>query len=139
MAKLRKDRWVGCPIRFGLGMFGDQWSLLIIRDLMFRGKRTYGEFLAAGEGISTNILSDRLDKLEQNGLIDKSPDPENGARFIYRLTEKGIDLLPMMLAMVDWAAKYDAETEVPRELLRRLRQNPAAVRQSVRRALKSQD
>ena len=60
MTAKRKQEWDGCPIRFGLGIFGDKWTLLIIRDLMFKERRYYGEFLAAGEGISTNILADRL-------------------------------------------------------------------------------
>ena len=83
----------GCPIRYGLGLFGDRWSLLIIRDLMFKGRCHYGEFLSAGEGISTNILAERLERLETSGIVTKSRDPLHGKKFVYRLTDKGLDLI----------------------------------------------
>ena len=123
--------WEGCPIRFGMGIFGDKWTLLIIRDLMFKGKQYYGEFTNPEEGISTNILADRLQKLAGNGLIKKERDPDNKAKFIYRLTDKGKELLPVMLAIIDWAEKHDANTEVPREFIRKLRQDPEALRTEV--------
>lgn len=119
--KLKK--WIGCPIRYGMGVFGDKWSLLIIRDLMFKGKKYFGEFHDSEEEISTNILADRLVKLETGGLISKRRDAKHGSRFIYSLTEKGLDLIPMMLQMVDWSEKYDNETEVPTEFIESLRGN----------------
>ena len=103
----------GCPIRYGLSVFGDRWSLLVIRDLMFKGRRYYSEFLTAGEGISTNILADRLHRLEASGVVEKNSDPAHGKKFVYSLTEKGRDLVPVMLAIMDWAEKYDELTEVP--------------------------
>src|SRR6478672_4825624 len=84
-----------CPISSALDAIGDKWSMLILRDLMFSGKRTYGEFQASAEGIATNILASRLGSLEANGLLSKSADPENGRRNLYSLTEKGLDLLPV--------------------------------------------
>mgnify|MGYP000114638599 CR=1 FL=1 len=116
--------WDGCPVRFGMSQFGDKWSFLIIRDLMFKGRRHYNEFLEAGEGISTNILAQRLADLEQNGIVSKRQDPAKRSKNIYRLTEKGIALMPMMLAMIDWAEKYDSHTEVPQEFISALRSDP---------------
>jgi len=128
--------WNGCPIRYGMGIFGDKWSLLIIRDLMFKGKRYYSEFYDSEEEISTNILADRLAKLEANGVISKSKDPENRSKYIYRLTEKGLDLMPMMLEMVDWAAKYDKKTEAPKEFVEALRKDRKKFGASLRKQLK---
>lgn len=121
----------GCPIRFGLGILGDKWTLLIIRDLMFKGRRHYGEFLNAGEGISTNILADRLARLEAADIIRKSPDPDHGKRIVYSLTDKGLDLMPVMFALMDWAEKYDEHTEVPRDFIKQLRTRPDALRREI--------
>lgn len=118
----------GCPIRYGLGLFGDRWSLLIIRDLMFKGRRNYGEFLSAGEGISTNILADRLERLEDSGIVTKSRDPMHGKKFVYRLTDKGLDLMPVMFAIMDWSEKYDERTEVPGKFILELRNRPKSLR-----------
>ena len=123
--------WSGCPIRYAMGIFGDKWSLLIIRDLMFEGRRRYGEFLGAGEGIATNILASRLAKLEGNGIIAKQPGPAGGSRNIYSLTEKGYDLLPVMLAMVDWSQTWDANTEVPKAFIKNFRKNPEGVKAKI--------
>ncbi len=123
--------WSGCPVRFGMSQFGDKWSFLIIRDLMFKGRKYYHEFIEAGEGISTNVLATRLADLESNGIINKSRDPVKGSRFIYTLTQKGIELMPMMLAMMDWAEKFDAETEVPQEFIKKLRSDPNKLQQEI--------
>ncbi len=105
-----KSHGTGCPIAFALDTFGDRWSLLIIRDIALMGSKTYGDFLKAGEGIATNILADRLKFLEAAGIIRKSRDPDNRRRYIYRLTEKGRDLVPIILEMIRWSAKYDPDT-----------------------------
>ena len=112
-----------CPINFVLETFGDRWTLLVIRDLMFHGKRHYGDFLASDEGISTNILANRLQRLERDGVIDKEIDPDNRSRAIYRLTQKGKDLLPVMLEITAWSGKYDSKTNAPAALLRALKKN----------------
>ena len=112
-----------CPINFAQETFGDKWSLLIIRDLMFMGKKYYGEFLSSDEKISTNILADRLEKLEGDGLITKAIDKENCSKKIYELTQKGVDLLPMLLEMIAWSAKYDKNTGTPAEFIKRLEQD----------------
>jgi len=82
--------------------------------MMFKGRRYYGEFLNAGEGISTNILADRLDRLETAGVVVRSNDPDHGKRVIYRLTKKGTDLMPVLLSIINWSEQYDENTEVTR-------------------------
>ena len=99
-----------CPIHFGLEIFGDRWTLLILRDLLFKGKKYYGDFLASEEKIATNILADRLSSLERNGIVTRQPDENHKSKLIYRLTPKGLDLLPMMTEIILWSAKYDEHT-----------------------------
>jgi len=132
MPKRNKQRWEGCPIRFGMGIFGDKWTLLIVRDLMFKGKRYYGEFTDPEENIASNILADRLTMLVDEGIVTKQRDPDNKSRFIYELSAKGMDLLPMMLAMVEWSAKYDPHTEVPKDFLRKLKRDRNALMREIR-------
>jgi len=95
--------------------------LLLLRDLLFKNKRHYSELLAAEEGISTNILSERLARLEAEGLIAKSRDKTNRRQFIYSPTQKGLDLLPALLEISLWSAKYDPKTAAPPALMRRIR------------------
>lgn len=108
-----------CPIAFALDLLGDRWSLLIVRDIALKGNRYFHEFENAGEGIATNILSDRLKLLVHNGILAKARDPDKGSRHIYRLTEKGLDLLPLLLEMIVWSGKHDPETVVTRDFLER--------------------
>ena len=95
-----------CPISCSLDIWGDKWSLLIIRDLMFANKCTYGDFLKSPEGIASNILASRLQTLEENEILEKLDHPESKAKFLYKLTQKGIDLLPILVEMYLWADKY---------------------------------
>jgi DNA-binding HxlR family transcriptional regulator len=95
-----------CPLNYGVEIFCDKWTLLIIRDLMFFGKRSYNEFLQSTEGIATNILADRLTMLEKEKIIQKKKDPEHKQKIIYHLTEKGIDLLPVIINIGLWSDKY---------------------------------
>ena len=95
-----------CPISCSLDIWGDKWSLLIIRNLMFKNMHTYGEFLKTPEKIATNILADRLTSLEHAGLISKEEHSESRAKFFYTLTQKGIDLLPVMVEITLWGNKY---------------------------------
>lgn len=101
-----------CPINFALEIFGDRWTFLIVRDLMFKGKHYYGEFLTSEEKIATNILADRLALLEMNGIISKSSDPSHKQKINYRLTLKGIDLIPILIEVIMWSAKYDKDSAV---------------------------
>jgi len=107
-----------CPITFALDRLGDKWSLLIVRDLLFRERKTYGDFLDDGDGIATNILADRLKCLQQEGIIQKSRDPDNGRRVIYALTDKGLDLAPVLIAMMRWSSKHDNKYGVSEEFIR---------------------
>ena len=119
MAKTKASakRRSGCPLNASVEILGDRWSLLIIRDMMLRGFRSYKEFLESYEGIATNILADRLQRLIAHGIIVTRPDPLDGRKLIYSLTAKGIDLSPVLTEMVLWAAAHE-DTE-----------NPALVRQ----------
>jgi DNA-binding HxlR family transcriptional regulator len=105
--KRQTKRRSGCPLNASVEMLGDRWSLLIIRDMMVGGSRTYKEFLSSDEKIATNILANRLRKLISNGIITTEPDPSDGRKQIYLLTEKGIDLAPVLTEMVLWAAGHE--------------------------------
>jgi len=106
-----------CPINFSLETFGDSWSLLIIRDIVFWGKKTYGEFLESKEGIASNILAARLRHLVETGLLKKVPNPNDKRQSLYLLTDKGLDLIPMILEMAGWATRNDPHTTSPKELV----------------------
>ena len=104
MKKIKKRS--DCPISSALDIVGDKWSLLIIRDISMQGKNTYNEFLKSDEKIATNVLADRLSMLEEAGILVKELHPESKAKIFYRLTKKGIDLLPILLEMILWSDKY---------------------------------
>ena len=97
----------GCPLNASIEMLGDRWSLLIIRDMMLRGSRTFKEFLNSYERPATNILADRLRRLESYGIITTRADPTDGRKLIYLLTPKGLDLAPVLTEMVLWAAAHE--------------------------------
>ena len=115
--KSSRVRRSGCPISLSLEIFGDTWSLLIVRDLMFKGFRTFNEFLGAGEGIASNVLTDRLSKLEAAGVIDKREHDADARRYEYRLTKKGIDLAPVIVEIVLWSARHE-RTDAPPQIVR---------------------
>ena len=131
-----KKRRSPCPVTFALDQVGDKWSLLVVRDLMFHGKKTYGEFLESGEGIATNVLADRLKCLETEGLVEKIRDPENKRRYLYSLTGKGLDLAPVLLEMVRWSARYDAHTGTPEEFLDMIENDREGLIEKVRTGMK---
>jgi DNA-binding HxlR family transcriptional regulator len=106
-----------CPVNFALETFGDPWSLLIVRDIVFWGKRTYGEFLDSGEAIATNVLATRLAQLEQKGIVVKAPHETDRRKEIYTLTEKGLALIPILLEMSGWSSQYDPETTAPKQFV----------------------
>ena len=119
--KVAPKRRSGCPLNASVEVLGDRWSLLIIRDMMLRGFRTFKEFLGSYERIATNILADRLRKLEGHGIITTELDPSDGRKLIYSLTEKGIDLAPVLTEMVLWAAAH--EKTANQALVRQMRMN----------------
>ncbi len=104
-----------CPINYALECFGDPWSLLIVRDIVYFGKKTYGEFLASEERIATNVLANRLADLEKKGIIKKCPCDTDKRKDIYMLTERGLDLIPLLSEMALWGAKHDVDTDAPKE------------------------
>jgi DNA-binding HxlR family transcriptional regulator len=112
--KRASPKWrSGCPLNASVEILGDRWSLLIIRDMMLRGFRTYKEFLQSYEGIATNILADRLQNLIAHGIITAERNPADGRKLIYSLTAKGIDLAPVLTEMVLWAAQHEETGNQP--------------------------
>ncbi|WP_210639521.1 helix-turn-helix domain-containing protein [Pseudomonas sp. Tri1] len=131
---LKEDFRSHCAVNYGVEIFGDRWSLLIIRDIVFVGKKTYGEFRKSEEGIATNVLASRLAFLEEQGVLSRVPSPDDGRKDFYSLTEKGLDLIPIVLNIVLWSAKHDSESYVRRreEFVARLSQNPMQVSEEVK-------
>ena len=128
----------GCPVSVSLEIFGDRWSLLIIRDMMVRGYGSFKEFENSGEKIATNILSDRLGRLERAGIVTAEVDQEDARRVNYRLTEKGIDLAPMMLELLIWGARHE-KTGAPLEVVEHLARNREQVLRETRRRWEQRD
>jgi DNA-binding HxlR family transcriptional regulator len=132
MDKKRSD----CPISCSLDIIGDKWSLLVIRDIMLRGKMSYSEFLDSEEGIATNILVSRLTILEKEKIVAKNVSPANKSKYIYTLTQKGADLLPIVIELMDWGARYNKDC--PRkELGQKIKKDKAAVIRELGEVLKS--
>ena len=120
MSDGRKRRLSGCPIDYALDFFGDRWTLLVIRDLLFARKRHFKELMELPERIASNILTARLKKLEERGLIARCPDPHNRKQVIYSLTEKGRDLTPVLVEMIRWGGQHDPNSLCPKSLVARL-------------------
>lgn len=120
MSDRHRDFRTRCPINITVELVGDRWSLLIVRDLMFKGLSTFNEFASSGEGIASNVLSERLLRLEAAGIVVKEPDPADGRRNRYRLTEKGADLAPALVEIVLWAARHE-DTDAPASTVRAMR------------------
>ncbi len=121
-SKKRSD----CPISCSLDIWGDKWSLLIIRDLLYAKQCTYGDFLKSEEKIATNILASRLLMLEENKLISKLDHPESKAKVLYKLTQKGIDLLPVLIEINLWAEKYSDIPENQKRMLKEVKKDKEA-------------
>jgi DNA-binding HxlR family transcriptional regulator len=126
-----------CAISMALDAIGDKWSLLILRDLMFTNKRSYGELQSSDEKIATNILAARLISLENNGLIRKTADPENGRRSLYYLTEKGIDLLPVIIELRQWVEKHNPIAEGCADALKLTDKNRKEILMAYKKKLKA--
>jgi DNA-binding HxlR family transcriptional regulator len=130
--KSRITRRSGCPVSIALEIFGDSWSLLILRDLIFKRFRTFSELSSSDEKIATNILTDRLARLEAVGILTKRSDPEDARRIQYRLTEKGIELAPVLVEIVLWTTRHE-KTDAPPTLLRAMRHDREQFLTSVRK------
>lgn len=123
-----------CPVNYGLEAFGDRWALLILRDIVFRGKRTYGDFLRSEEGFATNTLASRLEHLLAEDILRREPDEADRRRDIYSLTEKGLDLIPVILEIVLWSARHDPSSEAKRipRLVELIRTDNRAIAEEVK-------
>ena len=135
MEKIKKRS--GCPVSSALDIWGDKWSLLIIRDLMYAKQCTYGDFLKSDEKIATNILASRLLTLEANGIISKMEHPESKAKVLYQLTEKGIDLLPIMIEIYLWGEKHFTLSAHHIEFLKQVKQDKQIFLKNLTKKLKS--
>jgi DNA-binding HxlR family transcriptional regulator len=127
-----------CPVSISLEIFGDHWSLLIIRDLMVRGLRTFKEFQASDERIATNVLADRLKKLAASGIICAQKEATDGRKVNYRLTEKGIDLAPVLLELLIWGSRHE-KTGAPCEVIEEMASRRDQVLAETRRRWKNRD
>ncbi len=112
-----------CAVANALEILGDRWTMLIIRDLMFTNRREFGHFLNSGEGISTNILSERLERLQSHGIISKQPHPEHGKKFIYQLTDTGLKLAPTIIELTLWATQSIKNTYGPPHVLEMMKKD----------------
>jgi DNA-binding HxlR family transcriptional regulator len=115
-----------------LESFGDAWSLLIVRDIVFFNKRTFGEFMASDERIASAVLARRLASLESQDIIKKSTSPTDRRKDEYTLTEKGLSLVPLLLDLTEWGATYDPETGASPKQVNLIRTNRAAYIRSIR-------
>lgn len=131
------NRRSGCPVSSSLDIWGDKWSLLIIRDLMYAKQCTYGDFLKSEERIATNILASRLQTLEATQMISKSEHPGSKAKVLYRLTEKGIDLLPVLIEIYLWGEKHFDLSETQKAFLTEVRKDKDAFLKRVMHKLKA--
>lgn len=119
----RLDRKSDCAINFSLEQIGDPWSLLIVRDIAFYGKKTYGDFLASDERIGTSVLASRLVTLEKQGILIKKLSPKDKRKEEYFLTEKGVDLIPILIDLTAWGASYDRDTGASKRWLGAIKKN----------------
>ena len=124
-----------CPVSCSLDVWGDKWSLLIVRDLMFAKECTYGDFLKSAEGIATNILASRLQTLEEHKIIEKLDHPDSKAKVLYRLTRRGIDLLPIMIEINLWAEKYFTIPDDRKAMLKEVKKDRAGFIKSMAKEL----
>ena len=116
------NRRSGCPISYTMDIFGDKWTILIMRDLILYGKDSFSEFLCSDEKIATNILTDRLKVLLQEGFVTKHTAPTNKSKFLYRPTEKAIELIPVLSEITLWAEKYNPDG-APADIVEPLKKN----------------
>jgi DNA-binding HxlR family transcriptional regulator len=125
-------------VSISLEIFGDRWSLLVVRDMMVRGLATFKDFQESGEDIATNILADRLERLTDAGIVTRESEVSDRRRVNYRLTEKGMDLAPVLLELLIWGARHE-ETGAPCAVIDQMEQNRAAVLDETRRRWEVRD
>jgi DNA-binding HxlR family transcriptional regulator len=134
----RTDTKSHCPINFTLEILGDPWSLLVLRDIVFFGKQTFKEFLESSERITTSVLTSRLVSLENHGIVLKQPHPTDQRSALYKLTEKGIGLVPVLLAMMEWGTRHDPHSAGHRKkaLVDRITAEQSAISKEVQKTLR---
>ena len=126
-----------CPITFCLELVGDRWTMLVIRDMVMFGAQRFSEFQSGTEGIATNVLSDRLQRLTEGGIVVCSADPDDGRRKLYRLTHKGLDLVPILIDLARWGATHDPHTGISVEFKNRVENDRDGVIAALRAQLES--
>lgn len=136
MVTRHDDRRSTCPIACSLDILGDKWTMLVIRDMVLSRKRHFREFLESPEGIASNILTDRLKRLEEAGIVARRPDPESARQVIYSLTEKGRDLIPALLELARWGARHVAGSVPSKNIAKRLREDRDGLIEELKSALK---
>lgn len=124
-----------CPVNVALEAVGDAWSLLIVRDITFNGKHGFNELLASDERIASNILADRLRHLQAEGIITVRPDARDGRKRYYTVTDKGLDLTPVICALAEWGARHDPLTAVDPDFLAYYQANPTRALRQIRRVV----
>jgi DNA-binding HxlR family transcriptional regulator len=124
-----------CPISSSLDLLGDRWSLLILRDMIYFGKKTYGEFLASEEGIARNILASRLTRLQESGLITKVPLSADRRKDEYKLLEAGLDTIPILLDLAEWGAQHRKNAQAPKEWIEYVKSHRAELIPLIRTTL----
>ena len=132
-------RQSGCPVAYGLDVFGDKWTLVVVRDMVLKGKRYFNELLVTREKMASNILADRLKRLAEERVITKTQDPENASRFIYELTPKGKELIPLLLEVLRWGAKHVPNSDPVPELVRWVKKDRDGVTQAILESLKKNE
>jgi len=116
------ERRSTCPINYSVEIFGDKWMLLILRDIMFNGKNSFLEFRASNEKISSAVLTEKLNTLLSEGIVSKVTSPKNASKFLYLITDKGIELVPVMVELLNWGSTYNPDGG-PKPMLDRIKQN----------------
>jgi len=116
------ERRSTCPINYSVEIFGDKWMLLILRDIMFNGKNSFLEFRASNEKISSAVLTEKLNTLLSEGIVSKVTSPKNASKFLYLITDKGIELVPVMMEFLDWGSRYNPDGG-PKPLLDQIKQS----------------
>ncbi|AMX93964.1 transcriptional regulator [Mesorhizobium sp. M7A.F.Ca.CA.001.09.2.1] len=127
-----------CPINLSLELIGDRWTLLIIRDMVFAGKKHFREFLQSDEGISSRTLAERLQTLQDEGILTRSDDPTHGLRTVYRLTEAGIDLLPVLATLGAWGSRHRKADERLARIANQLAAGGEAALEKMKAALRTE-
>ncbi|HJX89638.1 MAG TPA: helix-turn-helix domain-containing protein [Pyrinomonadaceae bacterium] len=140
VGKAKHDqRQSGCAVAYGLDVFGDKWTLVVVRDMIMWGKRHFNELLACREKIASNILADRLKRLEEECVITKTQDPENESKFIYELTPKGKDLIPLVLEIMVWGSQHAPNSDTPAELVRWVKKDRDGVTKAILESLEKNE